>query len=128
MRIILVSYCGYGLSGSSAGKESTCHARRPQFHFWVRKICWRREWLPTPVLMGFPGGSAGKESAHSAGDLGWIPRLERSPGEGSDSPLQYSCLEKSMDIGGWWATPRGCKDLDMTGRLSLSLFSKLPEI
>ena len=47
--------------------------------------------------MGFPGGSAGKEFAHNAGDLGWIPRLGRSPGEGNGYPLQYSGLENSMD-------------------------------
>ena len=46
---------------------------------------------------GFPCGSAGKESACSAGDLGSIPGLERSPGEGKDYPLQYSDLENSMD-------------------------------
>ena len=43
------------------------------------------------------GGSAGKESACSAGDLGLIPELGRSPGEGNGYPLQYSCLENSMD-------------------------------
>ena len=47
--------------------------------------------------MGFPGGSAGKESACNAGDLGSIPGLGRSPGEGKGYPLQYSGLENSMD-------------------------------
>ena len=46
---------------------------------------------------GFPCGSAGKESACNAGDLGSIPGLGRSPGEGKGSPLQYSGLENSMD-------------------------------
>ena len=46
---------------------------------------------------GFPGGSAGKESAYNAGDLGSIPGLGRSPGEESGYPLQYSGLENSMD-------------------------------
>ena len=46
---------------------------------------------------GFPGGSDGKASACSAGDLGSIPGLGRSPGEGNGNPLQYSCLENSMD-------------------------------
>ena len=45
----------------------------------------------------FPGGSPGKESACNAGDLGSIPGLGRSPGEGKGYPLQYSCLENSMD-------------------------------
>ena len=49
------------------------------------------------LYMGFPCGSAGKESACSSGDLGLIPRLGRSPGEGKGYPLQYSDLEKSMD-------------------------------
>ena len=47
--------------------------------------------------MGFPGGSAGKESACSVGDLGSIPGLGRSPGEGNGYPLLYSGLENSMD-------------------------------
>ena len=47
--------------------------------------------------MGFPGGSDGKESACNVGDLGSIPGLGRSPGEGNGYPLQYSGLENSMD-------------------------------
>ena len=48
------------------------------------------------LLLGFPGGSDGKASAQSAGDLGLILGLERSPGEGNGNSLQYSCLEKSV--------------------------------
>ena len=59
----------------------------------------------------FPGGSAGKESACNAGDLGSNPGLGRSPGEGKGYPLQYSGLENSMD----------CKESDMTEQLSVSL-------
>ena len=47
--------------------------------------------------LGFPGGSDGKESACNAGDLGSIPRLGRSPGEGKGYPLQYSGIENSKD-------------------------------
>ena len=47
--------------------------------------------------LGFPGGSAGKESVYNVGDLGSIPELGRSPGEGTSYPLQYSSLENSMD-------------------------------
>ena len=65
--------------------------------FWVGKIHWKRERLCTPVFLGFPGGSAGKESAWSAGDLGWISGLGRSPGEGKGYPFQYSGLENSTD-------------------------------
>ena len=49
------------------------------------------------VLMGFPGGSDSKVSACNAEDLGSIPGLGRSPGEGNGNPLQYSCRENSMD-------------------------------
>ena len=59
----------------------------------------RRDRPPTPVFLGFPGGSAGKESACNVGDLGLVPGLGRSPGEGNGNPLQYSCLENSMDGG-----------------------------
>ena len=52
----------------------------------------------------FPGGSDGKESAHNEENLGLIPGLGRSPGGGNGNPLQYSCLEISMDRGAWWAT------------------------
>ena len=62
-----------------------------------------------------PGSSAGKESARNAGDLGSIPGLRRSPGEGKGYPLQYSGLENSMD------SPSGRKESDMTERLSLHI-------
>ena len=52
-----------------------------------------------PVFLGFPGGLVSKESAHNAGDLGSIPGLGRSPGEGNGNPLQYFCQENSMDRG-----------------------------
>ena len=67
------------------------------------------------LLGGFPCGSAGKESACNAGDLGWIPGLGRSPGEGKGYPFQYSGLENSMD------SPWGCKESDMIEWLSLLL-------
>ena len=56
--------------------------------------------LPTPVFLGFPYGSADKEPANNGGDLGSIPELGRSPGEGKGYPLQYSGLENSMDYNG----------------------------
>ena len=55
-------------------------------------------------VCGFPSGSDGKESACNTGDLGSIPGLGRSPGERNGRPLQYSCLENSMERGAWWAT------------------------
>ena len=51
--------------------------------------------------------SVGRESACNAGDLGSIPESERSPGEGNGNSLQYSCLEKPMNRGAWWATVSG---------------------
>ena len=77
--------------------------RNPDFgntshHLWqphrhIAQICFNRA--------GFPGGSGGKASACSVGDLGSIPGLGRSPGEWNGNPLQYSCLENSMDWGAW---------------------------
>ena len=75
------------------------------------KIHWRRDRLPTPVFLGFPCGSAGKESACNARDLGLIPGLGRSPGEEKGYSLQYAGLENSMDSS--W----GHKESDMTERL-----------
>ena len=64
--------------------------------------------------MGFPCGSAGKEPACNAGDPGLIPGLGRSPGEGNENPLQYSCLENPMDRGAWQVQSMGLQELDMT--------------
>ena len=64
--------------------------------------------------MGFPGGADGKESACSVGDLGLIPGLERSPGEGNGNPLHYPCLESSVDWGAWQAVVHGVAELYTT--------------
>ena len=86
---------------------------------WVGKIPWRRDRPPTPVFLGFPSGSDGKESTCHAGDLGLIPVLGRSPGGGHDNPLQYSCLEnphgqRRLEGYSSW----GCKESDTTEQLS----------
>ena len=60
--------------------------------------------LLTKLTGIFLNGSDGKESACSAGDLGSISGLERSPGEKNSNQIQYSCLENPMDRGVWWAT------------------------
>ena len=60
--------------------------------------------------MGLPGSSAVKNppaSAGDTGDVGSVPGLERSPGEGNGNPLQYSCLENPMNRVAWWATVDG---------------------
>ena len=103
-----------GVPSSSA---SAC--RRPWFNSWVGKISWRRDRLPTPVFLGFPGGSDGKEFACNVGDLGSTPGLGRSPGDRHDNPLQYSCLEnphgqRSLEE----CSPWGHKESDTTERLS----------
>ena len=71
-----------------------------------RILAWEIPWtekpggpycLPTPVFLGLPGGSAGKESACGMGDLGSMPGLQRSPGEGNSHPHQCSGLKNSVD-------------------------------
>ena len=59
------------------------------------------------IFLGFPSSTDGKESACNAGDSGSIPGWGRSPGEWNGNPLQYSCLENSVDRGAWWATVHG---------------------
>ena len=66
--------------------------------FLGRKDLLQNDRLPTPVFLGFSGGSAGKECTCNVEDLGLIPGLGRSPGEGSGYLFQYSALENSMDI------------------------------
>ena len=65
--------------------------------------------------MGFPGGSVVRNLSANAGDVGLIPGLGRSPGEGNGNPLQYSCLGNTVDRGAWWATVHGVtKESDTT--------------
>ena len=70
-------------------------------------------YISVKLKKGFPGSSAGKESTCNAGDHSSTPGSGRSPGEGNNYPLQYSGLENSMEY------PWGCKESDMTERLSL---------
>ena len=93
--------------------------RRPQLDSWVRMIPWKRARLPTPVFLGFPGGSDSKESACDAGDLCLIPGLGRSLGGGHSNPFQYSCLKNPQgqrSLVGY--SPWGQKFSDMTEWLS----------
>ena len=72
-------------------------------HNYLIRISFYTEW-------GFPHSSVGKESACNAGDLGSIPGLGRSPGEGNSNPLQYSCWKNPMDRGASQVTAQrvGC--------------------
>ena len=66
---------------------------------------------------GFPSGSDGQESAYNVGDVGSVPGLERSRGEGNDYPLRYSCLENSMGGGAWQATVKSWSAYYMLGTI-----------
>ena len=103
------------IPGSSAGRVHL-QCRRPQLDSWVRKFPWRRDRLPTPVFLGFPGSSDGKESAFIVGNLDSISGLARSLGGGRDNPLQYSCLKNLH--GQKRLPPWGHKESDMTEQLS----------
>ena len=65
---------------------------------------------PSPIPLGFLGGSVGKESAHNeedTGDIGLIPGSEKALGVGNDNPFQYSYLENPMGREAWWVTVHG---------------------
>ena len=72
-----------------------------------RKICHCFHFSPIDLPFDFPHSSVGKESACNVGDLGLIPGLGRSPGEGNGNPFQHSCLENPMDRGAWKAAVPG---------------------
>ena len=74
--------------------------RRPWFDSWVGKIPWRRDRLPTPVFLGFPGGSDGKKSVCNVGDLGWKDSLE-------EGLAIFFSWRISMDRDVWWAIVHG---------------------
>ena len=69
-------------------------------------------------MLGFPGGSDGKETACNVGDPGSIAGLGRSPEVGNSNPFQYSCLENSMDKGAWQATVHGIAESGMTDQVT----------
>ena len=87
--------------------------------------------MPSPALKAgsFTTGTSlvaqlGKESTCNVGDLGSIPGLGRSPGEGNGNPLQYSCLENPMNRGAWRATVHGvAKESDMTKQLNNNIIT-----
>ena len=87
-------------------------------HDWVTVLNWTELLNFSKSLKnehGFPGDSVVKNLPASAGDVGLIPGLGRSPGEGNGNPLQHSCLGNPMDRGAWWATVYGvAKEMDTT--------------
>ena len=97
--------------------------RRPLFDSWVRKIHWRRDRLPTLVLLGFPGGSADKEAICNAGDLDSNPGLGRSPEEGETPPTPVFWPGEFHGL----HSLQGHKESDTTEQLSLSLFTVTPD-
>ena len=94
----------YGLGASLVAQlVKNLQCKRPQFDSWVRTIPWRRNRLPTPVFLGFPGGSNGKESARNVGDLGSEDPLE----EGMATQSSFLPWRTPTDREAWWATVHG---------------------
>ena len=89
---------------------------RPQFDSWVEKIPWRRDRLPTPVFLGFPCGSAGKESTCNARDPSSIPGLRRSPWRRERLPTPVFWPGEFHGLYSLWSR----KESDMNEQLSLS--------
>ena len=88
----------------------------PCFVSWVGKIPWRRDSLPTPIFLGFPCGSAGKESTCNAGDLGLTPGLGRSPWRRERLPTPVFWPGEFHGLYSLWSR----KESDMNEQLSLS--------
>ena len=92
------------------GFSILCYGEKPEHTFRLTQYFSKTQETFTNILRilghkashhGFPRGSEVKASASNVGDLGSIPGLGRSPGEGNGNPLQYSCLENPMDGGAW---------------------------
>ena len=82
------------------------------------------------LMKGFPGETSGKKKKNSpanagdARDMGSVPELGRAPGVGNSNPIQYACLENSMDRGTWWATAHEVTELDTTEWLSTYILTQ----
>ena len=114
---------------ASFGKQ--VHPRNP-FHLFpandqkplLGRKCYRANFIPSKRCYGLPRWHSGKESALSVGNMGFTPGSGRCPGEGNGYPLQYCCLENSMNRGAWWSTVHGVAESDMIEQLTLSHFQK----
>ena len=111
----------WGVPGSSAGRESSCNAGDPGlgrstgFNSWVGKICWRRDRLPTPVFLGFPGGSDGKKTHLQCRRPGINPWVEKIPWTTAWKPTPVFLPGESPwteSLVGY--SPWGPKESDMT--------------
>ena len=114
---VYVTACNRLLDLLPSASALNLHSTRTQSSIWLAVLFFNRKFktvylsfgfpVSFPHIRGFPGSSDSKESACNAGDPGLIPGSGSSPGEGNSNPLQYSCLEKSMDRGAWRATVHG---------------------
>ena len=110
------------MDGSLAGHSTRLHRAGELEVCGTKTPAWTLSFSFPLRHQGFPSGSDGKEYACSAGDLCSIPGSGRSPGEGNDDPLQYLCLENSMDGETWRATVHGVTKSRFTmEQLTLSL-------
>ena len=80
-------------------------SRLPCNYFKILLLMYYYFYSVVYTVMGFPGGTDGKQSACNTGDPGLIPRLGSSPREGNGNPPQYSCVMNPVDSGAWQATP-----------------------
>jgi len=106
---LIIFYIGVSQLGSSLVAQLVKNLPTMQetlVWFLGRKSPWRRDRLPTPVFLGFPGGSDGKESTCNVGDLGSIPGLGRSPGGWQPTPV-FLPGDFPMDRVAWWAIAMG---------------------
>ena len=106
-----------GFPDSSGGKESTCNAGDLSLIPGSGRSAGERICDPFQLFLGIPCGSAGKESTCNTGDLGLTPGWGKSSGEGKGYPLQYPCLENSMDSIVHW----GRKESDTIEQFSLHI-------
>ena len=102
-------FCSCGL-GKYLVYGIRVQCRRPRFDYWVRQILWRRDRLPTPVLVGFPCDSAGKESACNTGHLRSVLGLGRFPWGRERLPAPVFWPREFHEL----YSPWGCKELDTT--------------